>query len=585
MKKLLKYFIAISSVFLLTQCEGFLDKEPLGNIATEDFYLYANDLQLAVNAVYEVCSRKAYQKSEWLFGDGTSDDLTSTYEVSPSSEIGKIIHFTFSNDDPLILERWRVNYIGINKANWVINQAPQMYARFNDFDIAENKVLQEAKAFRRMIGQAKFLRAVFYFNLVKSFGGVPIMPEHLYLDESGHNFIQPRATVDEVYDYIEKDLREAVLILEGDYSFGTNPEDKGRVTKGAAMALLTKVLAYQAEAGVSGGHPKWQQALRFAGHMIDGTPTQIAIGELLDYENLYSNQSIWEVLAKLAINSEDVDSTITTENIFNIAYDKLLPNEKTVINKYTLFDYEKLWSSIFEYNAESIFEINLIDNKQYSSHGSFLLDFNANNKLQAAPFLYDQRLEDPRLVVAIAGKGEKVTDIQSVNPLIEPMQCLIFKWFAVNEERSVYGENSKNFKIMRFAEVILFYAEALNECGNQTQAITQLNKLRERANSINESDFPRSGDPISAFAVSDYIKTRDLIREQRRLELCFEHDRFWDIVRQGTATENMRLFNSSMAKFGARFTKNFTPIVNEIFPIPQEEIDLSNGVLTQNPGY
>ena len=133
-------------------------------------------------------------------------------------------------------------------------------------------------------------------------------------------------------------------------------------------------------------------------------------------------------------------------------------------------------------------------------------------------------------------------------------------------------------------EVILWYAEALNETGNPEEAVDQLNKLRRRARLITESDgrWTGSKDKPDYLVPGNYLQIRKMIWEERRIELAFEFDRFFDIVRQENASLYMQKFNAS---FEAPYQKHFVEGINEIFPIPQNEIDFSNGIVVQNPGY
>ena len=120
------------------------------------------------------------------------------------------------------------------------------------------------------------------------------------------------------------------------------------------------------------------------------------------------------------------------------------------------------------------------------------------------------------------------------------------------------------------------YAEALNECGQGARALTQLNKTKAAANAITSV--------ATLYVGGGYGYMRNQIWLERRLELCFEWDRFFDIVRQGRAASIFKNFASASGTNQLRGI-NFIEGVNEIFPIPQNEIDISNGVVTQNPGY
>ena len=118
------------------------------------------------------------------------------------------------------------------------------------------------------------------------------------------------------------------------------------------------------------------------------------------------------------------------------------------------------------------------------------------------------------------------------------------------------------------------YAEALNECGDREGAIKNLNLCKAQVNTINSS--------TKLYVAGGYGYVRDQIYEERHMELAFEWDRFFDIVRQGRAAKVLHTFGANRDNSRGLY---FRQGVNELFPIPQTEIDVSNGVVEQNPGY
>jgi hypothetical protein len=156
-----------------------------------------------------------------------------------------------------------------------------------------------------------------------------------------------------------------------------------------------------------------------------------------------------------------------------------------------------------------------------------------------------------------------------------PDRFLSLKWYTPIKDRPQYGgDNGKNRRLIRFVDVVLMHAEALNECGQGERALQQLNKNKSLVNTISGSSMLyRSG---------GYGYIRDQIWTERRIEFCFEWDRFFDLVRQKRAADVIKNYGANRAnRRGYYFRKG----VNELFPIPQSEIDISNGVVEQNPGY
>ena len=185
--------------FLITSCEDYFNPSFTGSVEEDGFYDNMNNLRTGLSAVYNVVQSQNYQISELLFGEAFSDNMWTTQDVS-SSSVSEIVNFQFSTENSYILTRYTRNYDGINKANQVIRSVPVVIYK----DIGSAKV-----EIREVYGQAKALRALFYFNLVRTFGGVSIQPEQQELED----LIVPRSTEAETYAYIEKDLRESLLLL------------------------------------------------------------------------------------------------------------------------------------------------------------------------------------------------------------------------------------------------------------------------------------------------------------------------------------------------------------------------------------
>ena len=124
-----------------------------------------------------------------------------------------------------------------------------------------------------------------------------------------------------------------------------------------------------------------------------------------------------------------------------------------------------------------------------------------------------------------------------------------------------------NVRLLRYADVVLMYAEAANETGNTTEALDKLELVRARARAGNNAILPK-------VTTTNQALLRDAIRQERRVELAMEHDRFFDLVRWGIAGQVLQAAG-----------KNFVEPKHNLLPIPQAQIDLSKGVLTQNFGY
>ena len=559
MKKIIvRIQVLVFAILSLTACSDFLEKDVTGESDANDYYDTKYKLQSALNAVYDVLQSDEFTECEYRFGDPTDDDVRGGDE-GLGTQMGQLVNFRFDTNNEWIRRRWEINYKGIHRVNQVIANAHKVQLSTTDYS--------EYKEVREILGQAKFLRAFFYFNLVKTYGGVPIRPEV----EDVNNLVIPRSSVEDVYAYIEKDLREAAIMLPARYL----GNDCGKASEGAAVALLMKVLMYQAVPGEQS--ETWAEMVRLGDFFVSGVP--MTFEEILQYD---SEEEDWEALRvrlwfKPKAKNGETDPYETPQT--------QLPSLNTSYTlKYTdyygkNFTYIDQFFQDGEFCSSSIFEIVYKE----SADGT-------NGDTNEGGFIYDELYSSsPRMwttsdiITEIFGSDPRRSYIlghQEYTPDGDLCQCgpgryVSLKWYTPMKERPQYGgDNGKNRRVIRFPEVVLMYAEALNECGNGMAALEQLNKCKAQANTINNSS--------TLYIGGGYGYMRDQIWKERRIEMCFEWDRFFDLVRQKRAASVIKTYGSKRAnKRGYYFREG----VNEIFPIPQSEIDVSNGVVTQNPGY
>ncbi|KIC94829.1 RagB/SusD family nutrient uptake outer membrane protein [Flavihumibacter solisilvae] len=243
---------------------------------------------------------------------------------------------------------------------------------------------------------------------------------------------------------------------------------------------------------------------------------------------------------------------------------------------YALFpDYEKLFRVQNENSVESVFEIQAayvpgncdISNSQYSQvqgvRASFGGGWGFNVPTQDLANAYEA--DDPRRDATIIFRGETTPQGDPIpatgdNPMYNQKSYVPFSTYVECSEGS-----EQNIRVIRYADVLLMNAEAANELGNPAQAKSSLNAVRARARGGNAAILPD-------VTTDDQGALREAIWKERRVELAMEFDRFFDLVRQGRAATVLA-------------GKGFVAGKNEVWPIPQNEIDLSAGTLTQNPGY
>lgn len=548
---------------VLTGCNDFLEVEPAGHNLDTDFYDTTYKLQASLNATYDILQSDAFQDTDWRFGEAMGDHVVGADE-GLASHMGQLVNFRFTTSNTHILNRWQVYYEGIHRANQVIANIDRCRLSTDSYT-AYRQV-------REIYGQAKFLRALFYFNLVKTFGGVPIRPEV----ETVEGLVVPRSTREETYAYIEKDLREAAIMLQGRYT----STDCGKASAGAAVALLMKVLMYQATPGVPS--QQWEEVARLGDYFVKGA--SMTFGEMLRFKERYPDtdwetlrEELWFKPAHLNEKSDPLETLETACPALNNAY------SLEYIDAYGApITYDQQFYSQGEFCRGSVFEIVFKESGDGTTGdanegtGIYSQMFPVNNFSQ--PIYSDDAIvnslfgKDPRRAFTI-GHHEFTPDNE--NTEIGSGHVLSLKYYTPVKDRPIYdGDGGKNRRYIRYAEVVLTYAEALNECGRGAEALEQLNSNKTVVNKINNES--------TLYIGGGYGYLRQQIWHEREMELAYEWDRFFDIVRQGRARECLVKFAATRSNHRGVY---FREGVNEIFPIPQTEIDISNGVVTQNPGY
>ena len=484
----MKSIYKILSLLLLvgaTSCTDVLDRTPQGEYTLENFFQNEEQAVQSVNAVYN--QLRQWQTHVFAYigmTDIVSDDSDKGSIASDGFFLQEIDQFTYTptNNGPSGV--WGGYFTGVFRANLAINNLPEVPEMDEDLRA-------------RLIGEASFLRAYYYFNLVRWFGGVPLILEPFPSD-----FQIPRAPVDEVYAQIESDLQTAIGSLPERYTGA----DVGRATSGAARSMLAKVALTRGN---------YQQAADLALEVINSGRYELypSFSELFTQAGENSSESIFEVQAAAfeigggGSQYNEVQGVRGTPNLgwgFNKPSDDLIASFET---------------------------------------------------------------GDPRRDATILYVGEVLPDGSGIvegDPNIEGER---FNQKAfVTEHPGGNGNGPGNIRVLRYADLLLIAAEALNELNRPEEALTYLNMVRERA---------RGGSNVLPdVTTTDQAELRQAIWHERRSELALEQHRWFDLVRTNRSFEVMKPLRP-----------NFTQNKNELFPIPQTEIDLSEGALEQNPGY
>ncbi|MEN8227958.1 MAG: RagB/SusD family nutrient uptake outer membrane protein [Bacteroidota bacterium] len=375
----------------------------------------------------------------------------------------------------------------------------------------------------RILGEAYFLRGYYYFQLCNIFGNIPLILEPKNPDEMQ----VPNSTRQDVYQQVENDFIEAVKFLESalDLDPGVYPgSEKGRATPGAAKAMLAKTYLFE---------EKWSDAYTSA----------------------------------LEVESYGYQLLPVYQHNFNVAY---------------------------ENNNESIFEIQHLSGKS-PVMGSRLnqwlaprVDNGYGFDEPSQSFVDEFELStpgsiyDPRLDYTLARDGKLWFDDVSYDPSWSSTGFNQKKYLQPLSEisKSYKGDANLNFSIIRFAEILLIQAEALCELNRCDEALVPLNQVRTRARESYLYDENLEGYgtiPLGLLpdvTTTDQGALRDAIRHERRVELGFECQRYFDIIRYGETYANNAFSDKP----------NFLYNTHQAFPIPQSEME-TNLNLDQNNGY
>jgi len=486
MRRIIYFGILIISVGLNFGCKKFLTVDPPYSQDVENFFQSPEDYDRALTGAYDMLQGSFM--TLWI-GEIASDNAIAGGEsVNDSQGLHQIDDMTHGGVNNELRNVLRWNYTGITRANYIL----------------ENKDNIDFVGKDHIIAEAKFLRAYYYFELVKYFGDVPlIIDKRIGIEEA----LQiPRSPKAEVYAQIEKDFSEAAQVL--------NPmaSQKGRATKGAALAFLGKVYLYQ---------NKFSEAASTLDEVINS-----GIYSLIpNYNDLFS-----------------VANENNSETIFDVQYTGLEGGSYGCL-------------ICLEGNAAVGFQ----GIRQYN--GPVYGDGNSYNLPTQA--LYDAFSSiDPR-------RGATILDIEAFIAAQPDASSITYAQGAGghtgyynNKYIKRQGEiglpdndltSPVNYRVIRYADVLLMAAEAHYQTGNTSKAQQLVNQVRVRAG-------------VPGLAVNSI----NVIYKERRFELSGEGLRFFDLVRTGQAAD---------------FIQGFIPGKHEVFPIPQVEIDLAGGSWPQNSGY
>lgn len=541
--KALTYSALALATLSLSSCNDWLTEETPGTTKVSEFFTSLSTAEAVVNAAYVPMTWEfgTTYYPEWYFGDIVSDDaLKGGQDINDGADLRELENFKANSDNEILLEYYRAQWQGIQRANLAIDEIPTTRIE-TEGDEAE----KQAKYRDRYLGEAYFLRGFYYFRLARMFGGMPLID---YVIKSSNQWAQTRSTMDETLNFAIEDFKRAEnLLWEKDkYS----DEELGRATKGAAQAMLLKANLYRAD------------YLRNAGNETEA-------------QKYFAEAAKW---GKEVIKSRQYS---------------LWPN---YLDNFRLAN---------ENGRESVFEIQYTEEatSDYGGEGytrgtmTTILQRSRSSAFGEAGWGYDRPTQNlyNEYEAGDARRDETIlvpTDVQIETPAQE-IYCgdrMLNRKYAMYNDGANGGiyklahatRSPKNNIQIRYADVLLMYAEACCESGDLPSAKTALKEVRDRAGL---SPFPYTA-VIQGQTVTFNDNQEDLrkaIRHERRVELAMEGHRWFDLTRWGIAKETMDTYMAGETEEAKELYGTFQKGKHELFPIPSKEIDLSG--IEQNPNW
>lgn len=459
----LKAYLVLAALISLTGCSKFLDQKPVSALIESNYYRTTDEVETGVIACYDGL-QKVYDM-EFKLTELRSDNASG---VGLEGDWGGIKFFRDAPSNFFLLDYWQRSYNTITRCNTVLK-------------FIDNVTDPEKKKYFE--GEAKFMRALIYFNLVRLYGEVPLVNERIDYNDA-EKFVKASKTA--LYDLIKSDLSTAA-----DYCPVSWSTQKARVTNGAAKALLGKVYITLKE---------WENARVQLAPLVGADLKGSTYGLNASYAAIFSTAS-----------------EMSKEIVFAVRYKSSSNGEGN--------------SFAYEYTSSG-------DARYIKGTNAYQAMFESTDVRKAVTFTTN----------ALVGK------------FLDPSAPV--------------RDAGNDIPVIRFADVLLLYAEALNEEASvpTETTIAPINEVRKRA----------AASSYTPTLLATQQAARDAIYKERQLEFGFENQRWYDLLRK-EPDETIAIMN---AYFSANGSPGVTvPAYRLIYPIPQTEIDLSSGMLKQNPGY
>ena len=576
-KKYVILLLCLSSLFCLTACNSWIEEDPESEITDERV---GDSNEAAAEWLTGTYSKWIDDMFRWGYFPRVLE-FDADYISGPDWLFGTFGAGNFQGESDVTDALWKGCYGMIGRCNNAQRHIQAM-----------EKISAATK--NNAIGELKFMKAFAYFLIVRAYGDCPIQPE-----EETADYNQPRQSVTAVYDYIIKNLEEAAALMYKNTDAGFQ---KGHANAGSAAGLLAKVYATMASAAM----PEGTEITVRTGPAYTGTSSSRKYAPLQDI-----------VLKKTAVVGYTDFNAATLYGKSAEWAKKLIDGE---YGTYELLPYDKLWAKESATASEFMFSVGSVSgdavyknavHSQYEGyktsqgsdfiqsggwvgcsrhwydlfdHDDYRITKGVKHRWRAytqeatnTGFFYPNTEEYTIMATGYDLSGTWVADPSGIYAdgvsyyYSMDSQCLAFTTKYMDVTNDAIENADANWPFLRFADVLLIYAEAQNELGNASDAVTYLNKVRERSN--------------AAGATIDGLSTiearRSAILEERAKELACEADRRWDLIRWGIYLDAMNAIGGTddSGVLKSRVSRNL------LFPIPAQELNTNKAITSNNPGW
>ena len=552
--KLNIYIITASLTLCAASCSDMLDTVPQGQFT--EAQLNDNAVNGLVAATYNGLEAHFFGNNEafsgpstnWIFDVRSDDALKGGGATSMEQNIHQLEISNITSDNVSSLYKWKNNFYAISRANKAIKA-------INDATSISNS--------EQLIGEIKCLRAYYYFDLIRIFKLIPYFTE---ADTDPSSKSNTEFTREQIYEKIEADLEDAFNVLPAE------PTAPGRVCKYTAAALLAKVYAQDTEKDTA----DWAKVKAWSEQVINSGRYSF-YPKCQDMAKI-DNNNMYESILAIQCSTANNNAHINWSNLLNVTYsdgnlygtgDDFFYGSQDLVNAYAT-DADGL-PYIDRQNPNG----DVVSGGNYYGNVDPRLDFTVGRI--GFPFRGHTYTKGWCRAYEIYGEYSNKKNI------CDPSDSRMISGWP-------WGGSSLNFCLIRYSDIVLLYAESCVETGDLETARTWVNKIRQRAsNSIDAAYQPQDISKLMAdYAVGQYPAegwtqdyARKAVRLERRLELALEGQRWFDLIRWGTAVDTMNKYFATEKKY-QEYYQDATIDDNDLYlKIYYSEVDNSYGLYTQ----